>query len=193
MATTTPNVTGRVNNLGSGWSSQKYYDPSTGQYNTISYDNNGSFYVSQVGNDTALQGYDAGTNTNYASMGDGNYTTKNLATGETQGRWGDTTINGDSSGTLNGLSTGLQGIQALSGLANAYTGLKGLGLAEDQFAFSKAGANKDVANQAKLINNNILNSAQVSNALAGNTLSDTQKTAALATAKSKYVDGSKIG
>jgi len=91
------------------------------------------------------------------------------------------------------LKTGLAGVQAAAGLLNAYTGLKGLGLAKDQFGFAKSAANRDVANQAKLTNNSILNSAEVGNSLAGSTMNDAQRTASLAKAKSRFVDGSRIG
>jgi len=91
------------------------------------------------------------------------------------------------------LKTGLAGVQAAAGLLNAYTGLQGLGLAKDQFGFKKASTNRNVANQAKLTNNSILNSAEVGNSLAGSTMNDAQRTASLAKAKSRFVDGSKIG
>jgi len=78
---------------------------------------------------------------------------------------------------LGALQTGLQGVQALSGLASAYTGYKGLGLAEDQFKFQKDLAQTNLENQAALINENRLNSANVGLGLAGGTISDSQKQA----------------
>lgn len=92
-----------------------------------------------------------------------------------------------------GLQTGLQGIQALTGLANAYVGYKGLGLAKDQFNFQKSAANRDIANQAKLINESRLNSGNVGLALAGNTMSEGQKQAARNKIATGNVDGSRIG
>lgn len=92
-----------------------------------------------------------------------------------------------------GLQTGLQGIQALSGLANAYVGYKGLGLAKDQFSFKKAAANRDVANQAKLLNESRMNSGNVGLALAGNTMTDAQKIATRNRITAGNVDGSRIG
>ena len=92
-----------------------------------------------------------------------------------------------------GWSTAAQGVQAAAGLAQAYTGLKSLGLAKKQFSFQKDAANRDVANQAKLINESRANSGNVGLALAGNTMSDVQKTAARNKIISNNVDGSAIG
>lgn len=128
------------------------------------------------GGQTALnQGYSVGAD---GKVGMGNQYNQGLAT---RG-------NG-----LNGLSTGLQGIQALSGLASAYTGLKGLGLAKDQFAFTKDSANRDVANQAKLINESRMNAGNVGLALAGGTMTDAQKALARDKIIAGNVDGSRIG
>lgn len=76
------------------------------------------------------------------------------------------------------LQTGAQVANALSGLAGAYTGLKGLGLAEDQFAYEKGLANANLANQADLINEQRLNATNVGLSLAGNTMTDAQREAA---------------
>ena len=91
---------------------------------------------------------------------------------------------------LGALQTGLQGVQALSGLASAYTGYKGLGLAEDQFEFQKDLANTNLANQASLVNENRLNSANVGLSLAGTTMNDTQKQAARDRITANNVSGS---
>jgi hypothetical protein len=94
---------------------------------------------------------------------------------------------------LDGLKTGLAGVQAAAGLMNAYTGYKGLGLAKDQFAFQKSAANRDVANQASLINESRMNAGNVGLALAGNTMNDAQRTAARNKISAGNVDGSAIG
>ena len=70
---------------------------------------------------------------------------------------------------------GAQAVNALSGLANIYTGLKSLGLAKKEFNFNKNLAFTNLANQADLINEQRLKSAKVGLALAGNTMSSAQK------------------
>jgi len=76
------------------------------------------------------------------------------------------------------LQTGAQAVNALSGLANAYTGMKMLGLAEDEFDFNKSLASTSVANQADLINQERANAAEVGVTLAGSTMTDADKEAA---------------
>lgn len=66
--------------------------------------------------------------------------------------------------TLAGIAGGLQ---ALSGLANAYMSYKNYGLAKDQFNFQKGLANRNLANQAKVINNAYDNAAQVAAGMIG--------------------------
>ena len=44
-----------------------------------------------------------------------------------------------------------------TGIANAYLGYEGLQLGKDQFGFAKGSFNKNLANQAKLINNQMEN------------------------------------
>ena len=56
----------------------------------------------------------------------------------------------------NGLAGIGMGIQGLSGLANAYMGYKNYLLAKDQFNYQKGLANRNLANQAKIINNKFL-------------------------------------
>ena len=80
-------------------------------------------------------------------------------------------------GTLSGIGTAANAANALSGGVNAYVGYKGLGLAEDQFAFEKALANANFANQSKLVNNSIQNSGEVGMSLAGNSMSPEQRAA----------------
>ena len=92
-------------------------------------------------------------------------------------------------------------IQGLSGLAGAYSAYKGLGLAKDQFAFEKGLANRNLANQAKIINTGYDNAAQVAAGMIGG--KDAQGNYGFTdpaiveryaqAAKDKYVDGSPIG
>ena len=58
-------------------------------------------------------------------------------------------------------------LQGLGGLASAYTAYKGLQLAEDQFKYQKGLANRNLANQAKVINNSYDNAAQVAAGMIG--------------------------
>lgn len=66
--------------------------------------------------------------------------------------------------TLAGIADGLE---ALSGLANAYMGYKNYQFAKDQFNFQKGLANRNLANQAKVINNAYDNAAQVAAGMIG--------------------------
>ena len=66
--------------------------------------------------------------------------------------------------TLSAIGTGLEG---LSGLANAYMGYKNFNLAKDMFNYQKALANRNLANQAKIINNTYDNAAQVAAGMIG--------------------------
>lgn len=77
--------------------------------------------------------------------------------------------NTDTTSWLNNdnLKLGFQGLQALSGLANAYTGFKNFQLAQDAFNYQKAYANRNLANQAKIINNTYDNAAQVAAGMLG--------------------------
>lgn len=59
------------------------------------------------------------------------------------------------------------GIQGLSGLANAYMGYKNYQLAQEQFKFQKGLARRNLANQAKIINNTYDNAAQVAAGMIG--------------------------
>ena len=67
----------------------------------------------------------------------------------------------------NGLAGIGMGIQGLSGLANAYMGYKNYLLAKDQFNYQKGLANRNLANQAKVINNAYDNAAQVAAGMIG--------------------------
>lgn len=104
----------------------------------------------------------------------------------------------DWGGILGGIGLGFQG---LSGLANAYLGYKNYELAQKEFNFQKGLANRNLANQAKLINNQYDNAAQVAAGMIGGT--DSRGNYGLtrqdvvdryaANARKRYVDGSYIG
>ena len=100
-----------------------------------------------------------------------------------------------------GLGYGLAGLQALTGLANAFIGYKNYKLAKKQFGFEKEVMNRNIANQAKIINNTYNNAAQVAAGMigakdsAGNygmTSQDVVDRYA-ANAEKKHVDGSRVG
>lgn len=104
---------------------------------------------------------------------------------------------GFNTGTL-GVVTG--GLQGLSGLAQAFVGMKNYELAQQQFKYQKGLANRNLANQAKIINNTYDNAAQVAAGMIGGkdvsgnygftnqaTVDDYAKKA-----KEKHVDGSAI-
>lgn len=89
---------------------------------------------------------------------------------------------------------GLAGLQALTGLANAYTGYKNYKLAKEQFGFEKAAVNRNIANQAKQINNAYDSSANIAAAMSANGMADEAvRQQYLNEAKQRHVDGSKIG
>ena len=67
----------------------------------------------------------------------------------------------------NGLAGIGMSIQGLSGLANAYMGYKNYLLAKDQFNYQKGLANRNLANQAKIINNTYDTAAQVAAGMIG--------------------------
>lgn len=66
-----------------------------------------------------------------------------------------------------GLAAIGMGIQGLSGLANAYMGYQNYQLAKDQFNYQKGLANRNLANQAKIINNTYDTAAQVAAGMIG--------------------------
>ena len=97
----------------------------------------------------------------YANMDFSNYAPGSLGTG------------GDSSWFTQNkdmIGADAQGLQAAAGLANAYMGYKNYGLAKDMFGFEKAATNRNIANQAQLVNNEIQNAGEVGMSLAGNTM-----------------------
>jgi len=90
------------------------------------------------------------------------------------------------------LQAGASVIGATAGIANAYLGFKNYGLAKKQYAFQKKITNRNLANQALLINEQLDRRARVGNALAGNTLTAEEKAARLDRAARNHVDGSSI-
>ena len=97
-------------------------------------------------------------------------------------------------------------LQGLGGLASAYTAYKGLQLAKDQFRYQKGLANRNLANQAKIINNSYDNAAQVAAGMIGggsyNPATDSQGNYGMTDqaivdryaqkAKEQHVDGSPV-
>ena len=97
-------------------------------------------------------------------------------------------------------------LQGLGGLASAYTAYKGLQLAKDQFKYQKGLANRNLTNQAKVINNSYDNAAQVAAGMIGggsyNPATDSQGNYGMTDqaivdryaqkAKEQHVDGSTI-
>ena len=71
---------------------------------------------------------------------------------------------GFNTGTFGAVAGGLQG---LSGLAQAFVGMKNYELAQQQFKYQKGLANRNLANQAKIINNTYDNAAQVAAGMIG--------------------------
>ena len=85
---------------------------------------------------------------------------------------------------------GLGGLaQGVGALGSAYVGYKGLGLAEDQFGFEKALANRNLENQGITINNAYRNANEVGLALAGDTMTQAQRDASIADTQSRFVTG----
>lgn len=90
------------------------------------------------------------------------------------------------------IPVGLAGLQTLGGLGDLWLGMQNYNLAKDAYEFQTALANRNLANQAKLINNKYDTAATVGAQLSGY---DYDK--ALASqqnqANKQHVDGSYIG
>ena len=71
------------------------------------------------------------------------------------------------------LSTGASVVNALSGLAGAYTGWKALKLGEEQFGWQKAAANRDLENQGLAYNTALMDRAAIGARLGGKNEADT--------------------
>lgn len=91
------------------------------------------------------------------------------------------------------MKMGAQGLQALSGLANAYMGYKNYGLAKDQFNFEKALANANYVNAAKAYNTDLTNAANVGLALGGGAMTPEQIAASRAYTQGRTVSERPIG
>lgn len=96
------------------------------------------------------------------------------------------------------LKGGAAAVQGLAGLAGAYIGYQQLKLAKEQFKFAKAEANRNIHNQAKIINNQIDSAANITSQLnrkEGMTLADykADRDRIQQEANKSKVDGSKIG
>ena len=108
--------------------------------------------------------------------------------------------------TASMIGAGAGVLQGLGGLASAYTAYKGLQLAKDQFNYQKGLANRNLANQSKIINNSYDNAAQVAAGMIGggsyNPTTDSQGNYGMTDqavvdkyaqkAKEKHVDGSPV-
>ena len=104
------------------------------------------------------------------------------------------------------INAGAGVLQGLGGLASAYTAYKGLELAKDQFRYQKGLANRNLANQSKIINNSYDNAAQVAAGMIGsgsyNPATDSQGSYGMTDqaiidkyaqkAKEQHVDGSPV-
>ena len=127
------------------------------------------------------------------------------------GTLGDQSLTLGTQGTNWGNIAGMVGagagvLQGLGGLASAYTAYKGLQLAKDQFNYQKGLANRNLANQSKIINNSYDNAAQVAAGMIGggsyNPATDTQGSYGMTDqaiidkyaqkAKEQHVDGSPV-
>lgn len=99
------------------------------------------------------------------------------------------------------LSAGAGILQGFAALRQAQMAEKQLGLAKQQFGFQKGLANRNIANQAKIINNQYDNAAQVAAGMIGGKdasgnygYTDPAIVQEYATkAREKHVDGSSIG
>lgn len=95
------------------------------------------------------------------------------------------------------IPVGLAGLQTLGGFGDFLLGMKNYNLAKDAFDFQKSLANRNLQNQAKLINNQYDTAANVGAALANQnyngTINDHALAAQQAQAKKQYVDSSAIG
>lgn len=157
-------------------------------------------------------------NNNFIGFGDGNgniLTSDGLVGMNTlgEGSWMDTGSgdkfvlgpdggNGFSFGNLGQIaSVGAGILQGLAGLRQAQIAEKQLGLAKEQFGFQKGLANRNIANQAKMINNQYDNAAQVAAGMIGSRNADgtygmTDQAIVnqyANNARSKHVDGSAVG
>lgn len=92
-----------------------------------------------------------------------------------------------------GLGLGLDVAKLGLGGYQAYLAKKNYDLAKDQFGFEKAATNRNIANQASLVNRDIQNRGEVGLSLAGNTMNPEQRAARLAELESQKLSTAPIG
>jgi len=98
----------------------------------------------------------------------------------------------DGSNISSGLNTAMNGVQALTGVANAYLGYKNYGLAKEKFAAEKATTNADYIAQAMGYNTGLQNSQDVGLALGGSAMTQDQITASQNYINSRKLSENKI-
>jgi hypothetical protein len=112
----------------------------------------------------------------------------------------------DWGGIAGAVGAGAGVLQGIGGLASAYMAHKNYKLAKEQFGFQKGLANRNLANQAKVINNGYDNAAQVAAGMIGggsyNPATDSQGSYGMTDqaivdrysekAKEKHVDGNPV-
>ena len=91
----------------------------------------------------------------------------------------------NSTGSILGAGAGL--LSAGGSIMNALTGMQALGLAKKQFEYEKALGNANLYNSATQVNNAYNQQAAVGNALAGSSITDSQKQASLDAAAAKHL------
>jgi hypothetical protein len=90
------------------------------------------------------------------------------------GGWGGAAGGGNMAGLGMNIPTLQLGFQGLSSLANLYTGLKALGLAQDQFGFQKDMAQKNLANSTQSYNTALTDRATARGVMEGQSGSQVQ-------------------
>lgn len=83
------------------------------------------------------------------------------------------------------------GVNAVTGLANAFLGYKNYGLAKDTLTFNKAATNRDIANQGLAYNTALENNAKIGARLGG--LNADQTASKMGALESKKMNISAIG
>lgn len=95
--------------------------------------------------------------------------------------------------TLSAIGTGMQGLGAL---ANAYLGYKNYQQGKKQFGFEKAAFNRNIANQATLINSRLASAANIAAQMSTPSTASPEERARIREeflANQTRVDGSKVG
>jgi len=94
--------------------------------------------------------------------------------------------------TAENWKAGASAVGAVAGIANAWLGYKNYKLAEKQFRYQKDLTNRNLENQALVINEQLDRRTAVGNSLAGRTLTEEQKQDRIAATNKRHVDGSAI-